>query len=186
MKRGRTDWTCRCPRTTLASVLAAADADVDSARGIYDRWNLGRYVRGDAFAKWLRRRRRERAARRTEDSAGPSASAPSLTSCSSPASSDSPTDSTSGGALALCLEAMTEAVQRGATGKVDLAGAIRALAALEKLRLEGQAEKRAQELHETRMTDYRAKQEAALEGVSKASQLTPEQVAEIRLKVLGL
>lgn len=56
----------------------------------------------------------------------------------------------------------------------------------DKLVLEQRAEERAAELHAAKMAELRKAQEQALDETSTAVRLTPEQVREIRLKVLGL
>lgn len=56
----------------------------------------------------------------------------------------------------------------------------------DKLAIEQRAELRAAELHEAKMAEVRKVQGEALEAVSRAIQLTPEQVVELRSKVLGI
>lgn len=56
----------------------------------------------------------------------------------------------------------------------------------DKLEMEKQAETRAMELHAEKMRELRKAQEAALKKTSESANLSPEQVREIRLKVLGI
>jgi len=55
-----------------------------------------------------------------------------------------------------------------------------------KLDIDREVNRRADEKHDVWKAEQQRKQAAALEAVSSAAQLTPAQVAEIRLKVLGL
>lgn len=64
--------------------------------------------------------------------------------------------------------------------------ALRAINDCLRLTHDERAEERAEERHAAWLTEHRRMQEAALSATAKSSQLTPEQVAEIRLKVLGL
>lgn len=56
----------------------------------------------------------------------------------------------------------------------------------DKLELEKISEARASEIHNAKMAELRKAQEQALEATTKDVRLTPEQVREIRLKVLGI
>lgn len=56
----------------------------------------------------------------------------------------------------------------------------------DKLELEKEAEQRAAEIHSEKMKEIRKAQEDALAVTTESAKLTPEQVREIRLKVLGI
>lgn len=63
---------------------------------------------------------------------------------------------------------------------------LRALLDHRRVDLDEAADRRAAELHEVKMSELRKVQDKALTTTAQVKGLTPEQVAEIRLKVLGL
>jgi len=210
MRSGRSDWTCKCPRSTLSRVHEAADAGREAARVVYVRLNLPCFVRWDAFRKWFGARRRAAEQRRREAGLGardsglgtagrmptpPAETAagrmPALptTDPDSPASSASSAFSAvASGQLPLTelIEAMRDSIARGDAKLYEIAAGMKALAVLTELQFRANVDRRAGDKHAAWKAEYAAKQDAALEQVSTAAQLTPEQVAEIRLKVLGL
>lgn len=99
----------------------------------------------------------------------------------SPGSGASPSE-----LLAACLRSLQVSIAANTLPEYRLADVIRALAKLSEIDIKERAEQRALELHETKMAEFRKLQETALETASEAARLTPEQVAEIRAKVLGL
>ncbi len=183
MKSGPTPWTTKCPATCIArarDMLAARR----KPREIFDTLNLQAHVPFHTFRRWCTRMRRELSHRRdsagpSEDGAMPSASAQSA--CHSSSSSAHPDR-----ILAATLQAMELAVATDSVPAYKLPDYIRAMVVLRDLALSEQADRRAEELHAVKLSELKAAQERALETVSTTSQLTPEQVAEIRLKVLGL
>lgn len=80
--------------------------------------------------------------------------------------------------------------QRADAGDPDglpgIATGIRALNDCLRLSLEEEAERRAAEIHAEKMKEIRKAQEDALAVTTESAKLTPEQVREIRLKVLGI
>lgn len=184
MKRGRTGWTAKCGRELLRRVKEAADACDLSARDIYDKFNLARFVKSDAFDKWCQRRRRERENRQAErfgfNQSGKELTAENAENAesteinnqdSSAASATSavalpeqPIDGTRIDlVIAQCVEAISEALATGRLGKLDVGKALRSLAALKELCIAEAAEKRAQELHEIKLADLRSKMKAAVD-----------------------
>ena len=152
-----------------ALVEAALDAQAESVREVYDRFNLQDSVTWDTFRHDATRRRRERDARVISPLAGDNGAPPDM---------DQLLDST--------LTYMQQAIDCRRLKPTTAVGFVAAICELRKLRVKEFVDKRAAELHEAKMATLRKAQNEALEGVSKSSQLTPEQVAEIRLKVLGL
>ncbi len=81
---------------------------------------------------------------------------------------------------------MAKAVELGDVPAYSLPGYVKAMVELDRLVFAADENKRASETHELKIAELRKRQAEALETVSKSSQLTEKQVAEIRLKVLGL
>jgi hypothetical protein len=197
MRNGRTSWTTKAPAETLRRAMEAVDARADTVRAIYDRLNLERFVRFATFERWARIRRRDRERRMgfgfNQTGVDPCAVEPAEIQ-----TPNSESDADAGGTpvgrmapsvelvMAQCAAAISEAMAAGRIGKLDVGKALRSLVSLKELSIAEAADKRAAEKHAAWVRDDRAKQNIALEAVSKSSQLTPEQVAEIRLKVLGL
>ena len=151
-------------------------------REIFDALNLQAHVPFATFRRWCTQVRAELKHRRgsAEGDADMSSSSASA-SCPSPSSSAHPDR-----ILSATLQAMELAVATDSVPAYKLPDYIRAMVALRDLALSEQADKRAEEIHAVKLAELKAAQERALETVSTTSQLTPEQVAEIRLKVLGL
>lgn len=169
MKRGRTSWTVKAPEALVQRVREALVGGRASARELYEQHNVQRYVRLSTFEHWCAVERRANAARKAGATDG-------LATDVDPAPA--------GTLLDRALDAVGDAMLRGDAKLYELGGVVRALVTLEQLRLSENADRRAAEKHTAWQNEYRAQQDAALRELS--DRLTPEQVAEIRLKVLGL
>ncbi|MFH1749107.1 MAG: hypothetical protein ABIG44_18910 [Planctomycetota bacterium] len=66
MKCGRLSWLTKLPPATKRTLDAQIDADVDTARTVYDRLKIVYYCPFSTFQKYFTRRRRERDARRED------------------------------------------------------------------------------------------------------------------------
>ncbi len=161
----------------------AVAAGREPARQTYRRLNLQRFVTLAAWDKTARRWKREAAARREmPDDGRDDSPARAGVGCMSASSS------LASNALSLAAELLADIRSAKAAGAkmYELVGALRGLMDMARYDLETAAGTRAEELHAARMAELRKRQEEALEGVTTQAALTPEQVAEIRLKVLGL
>lgn len=196
MKSGPTPWTVNCPPAVLAKLNEALDARDQSPRAIYDGLNLTRFCRFHTFRRYASARRKDRAARAGDyfgfNQTGPAGDAAALpTPDASPSSSDSPpaplppvsevTPAALSTATALCIEAITETLLAGRIGKLDVAKALRSLAALKQVAISEQAELRAQELHELKLADLRSQLRGAVESKTAAGTktLTREDVYDL-------
>ncbi|MBX3396512.1 MAG: hypothetical protein KF841_14215 [Phycisphaerae bacterium] len=74
----------------------------------------------------------------------------------------------------------------GAMKPTDAAALIARMQEYDRLQIIRDAETRAAEIHDAKMAELRKAQEQALEVTTNDVRLTPEQVREIRLKVLGI
>jgi len=164
MKNGRPSWTAKAAPALVAEVNALIDARDKSARAIYDERNLSRFARFSTFEHYFAVRRREREQRR-----GPAAG-PGDTSCSaSCSSSDGPSPQAVDAAIAGCVSAITDALLSGRIGKLDVGKALRSLAELKTLSIREDANRRAAELHATRMAKAKPATEEALRSTGTAA-----------------
>lgn len=166
MKRGKPAWTARISeplRRRVEDMLAAGTPATETFR----RLDLQRHVRRSTFSHWAATWKRQRA--ETSDRPGQTAAARTAE-ISAPAG-ESP------GLLGTCLEAIGEAVAAGRVKVYELTQAVRALVALEQLRLAQADEARKAELHEHRMKDFRAAVEQATDAGRKT--LSREDVYEL-------
>lgn len=202
MKSGPTPWTANCPQAVLAKIDEALDARDQSPREIYDALNLTRFCRFHTFRRYATQRRADRAARAEDqyfgfNQTGPvpaeeTAAAPDAP----PSSSHSPlplspvtevTPAALSTATALCIEAITETLLAGRVGKLDMAKALRSLAAVKQVSIAEEADKRAAELHATKMAkakpDVRQALQTAATPNAKGFREILEQVASGTLTV---
>lgn len=170
MKPGRPAWTAKAPPAVIAQAEELVDAARLSAREIHARLNLTQYGRLRSFERWATERRRRTAEGRE-----------TVTVKDGPATPPAP-----GELLAATLVSLHTAVQTGDVPAYKLPDVVRAMATLESLRLDAAADRRASELHELKLAELRKAQAAEVEKLGQTGRLTPDQVAEIRLKVLGL
>ena len=180
MKRGRTSWLIKLSPAVRRRVYAAIDADQPSAREIYNQYNLRRFTPFNTFRKTYTQRRKALADRMVRAAESESSESKSET-----AARGGGNAAAGGGvdaAIANCVNAITDKILTGRTGKLSVSRALGSLATLKGMRLRELADRRAQELHEAKMADA-AEQ---LDVMESNNELTAEQVAEIRLKVLGL
>ena len=190
MRRGRPTWTNRLGDALKRRVEDRVDAHDRTPRQLYNELNLCRFAGFRTFRGWVTERRRkqrregaEPAREKAPMNCGAVDSGPSVVPVCVPSSySSSAVDM----AIAGCVEAITEALLAGRIGKLDLGKALRSLKDLKTLGIEQDVNRRAEEKHAAWKAEQAAQQATALESVTQTSQLTPEQVAEIRLKVLGL
>lgn len=167
MKRGRKSWTAKVSRPALERIQAAIDGGED-ARAVFDRFNVQQYgISPRAFSGWCRVRRRDWAQRQE-----------------TPAASE--TAATVDTLLASLVEVLQVELDAGRMKPGQLPGALIAVSRAKKLDFEAAVEKRAAEVHEIKLAELRKTQGMALADVQQRAQLTNEQVAEIRSKVLGL
>ena len=143
-----------------------SDAD-ESVRSIFDRFGLAQ--RGLVLATFYRDVRRRRLQVAAYDAPVSRAS-------------DTPSwEDIDRAARRLALERLN-----AGDGKIyELALLSRSRREADRLEIDKKIEARAKELHEIKMEELLKDQSAALDNVAKAANLTPEQVAEIRLRVLG-
>jgi hypothetical protein len=174
MKRGRLSWFERLTDTQQRAVTAAIDPGVESARDIFDRLNLQRFTRRRTFRTFVTARRRERAARRGPRLVRPPAEPGESYSARLQRMRES------------AVAAIQEQIDRGDVKLYELNGTMRMLTGVDELEIERRADERAAELHQRKLTELRAQQEKGLGELEQSNRLTAEQVAEIRLKVLGL
>lgn len=151
------------------SLRSAADESIAS---IYRRFGLATEgVLLDSFYKYARAVRRTAAVQRMQEAGTP----------------DTAGDVPSMDALRdRLLVSMYEAAQAGGVKPYELASMYARVQEFDRLALIREAEKRRDEKHRLDMEERRKKQETALEDVSKVRRLSPEDVKEIREKVLGL
>lgn len=164
MKLGRPDWTTEAPSEELQAIHDWIDDESNyKAIDIYRQLKLGRYTRPRSFRRYVESRRAS-SRERVESGTTPPSSF----------SRDS-------------LEELT----RAAIGKALLTGTLPAyrlhsvLGVIQRSKIaevRQRAEGRAQEKYETQMAEAAER----LDVMETSSELTPEQVAEIKQKVLGL
>jgi len=164
MSAGRPDWTTKVPSEELQAIHEWIDDEANyKSIDIYRQLKLGRYTRPRSFRRYVEKRR-ESSRERVESGTTPPSSF----------SRDS-------------LEELT----RAAIGKALLTETLPAyrlhsvLSVIQRSKIaevRQQAEQRAQELHDLKM---KAAAEQ-LDEMETSNELTPEQVVEIKRKVLGL
>lgn len=164
MRRGQASWTTEVPPHELQAINDWIDSEADyRAADIYRALGVRRYCAQGTFRRYVSRRRTHLKARAEEGSLPPSSFSLDL----------------------------VEDMARGALGKALLTGempayalpnVLQAISKMDRAYTARAAERRAREWHEAK-----AKQMSKdLDEVAQASELTPEQVAEIRQRVLGL
>lgn len=184
MRRGRTEWSTRCPPAVKARADAAIAAGRQSAAEIHAELDLGRWCRRSTFAKYVAVKRRDLAARRAEAPAGDSGAPPSSPCCSG--APDAAARETAEAVLRTALDRMLREIELGEVPAYALPAFVRACVHLGELVIGQDGNRRAAELHEIKLADLRRKQAAALDEVSQATGLTDEQLGQIRSRVLGI
>lgn len=179
MKSGPTPWTSKISRPVLERIHAAVDGGAESPREVFDRFNVGQYgCSPRTFRRWFAVRRRSWTDRQEQR----------LT-AGATAEGHSPSGGTQGGAETVLLDSLVDSLQVALDSKrmpdKKLPEAMSSVVQVLKLGILRDENRRRDE-KQSWERDRRATQNAALDDVSKTAQLTPEQVAEIRLKVLGL
>lgn len=165
----RTGWIETLDAGRRRELELACDAQPrETATSMYLRFGLASVTPLRTFAHWVRRRRLAHRARAAE-TPGAATTAPSWEE------------------IELLARQQALARLRAGDPKVyELAVMLRAARDADRGELERRAAQRADELHEVRMARLRSEQSAALERTAQTARLTPEQVAEIRMRVLGL
>lgn len=183
--KGRKPWIAKVPSAELQAVHERIDSREDEPPdAIFAALNLARYTTVRTFRAYAEERRRERDWRdeRTAGAEGPHAGPhPDPLPGGEGGAAASP-----GGLLSRLLQSCLDAVNSGRMPAYAIPGAMQAAARVSELEYSAAAEKRAAELHEEKMRELRKRQDAALSEMATPAALTAEQVAEIRLKVLGL
>lgn len=183
MRKGRTSWVAQVPPGELQAIHERIDSVADeSAKSIFDGLNLVRYTRERTFRNYVTERRRERRwqeQRTTDDGDQGSGFGVQESASSSPSLSPD----------RLVEELLSEvlgAVRQGRAPAYALPSMIMAVCKVRETDIREQAEKRAGELHAAKLAELRKKQGTAIDQVAAERGLTPEVLAEIRSKVLGL
>ena len=160
-KRGRPTWTTKLDSAELQILHEWIDANEQyGAADLHRLFGLKKTVTPKTFRNYVRERRESAVRGGTE--AEPAVLPPR------PFSDDE-----------------LDVLARGAIGRA-LPGILHALVARRKLDLDAEANRRADELHAAKMSEFRKAQEAALRGAANDARLTEEQIAQIRERVLGI
>lgn len=150
-------------------------ASPDSATAIFRSEQLARYCSLRTFQLYARRRRAAAEPEGSRDQEREGDSDPQIL---GPAA---PTD-----VIDAAIAEMQRQLDGGLVKNYVLPNYVRSMQGLLELKLKQSAEVRAAELHAQKLAELRTAQDGALDDVSQAVQLTEQQVAQIREKVLGL
>ena len=170
-KRGRPTWTTKLDSAELQILHEWIDANEQyGAADLHRLFGLKKTVTPKTFRNYVRERRESAVRGGTE--AEPAVLPPRPF-------SDDELDVLARGAIG-------RALLGGDVKAYQLPGILHALVARRKLDLDAEANRRADELHAAKMSEFRKAQEAALRGAANDARLTEEQIAQIRERVLGI
>ena len=186
-RRGRKPWNASITAPLQALIDDELRAAALSVREIYDQHNLRRFATWHTFRQWAKTRQRELGVELSGADASPAPNDAAATGPSSSSSSASASDSSADCSpgtppsaanadglnrdmLLMTLQSMTQALLAGRCKPGHLASFMDSAVRLEKLRLDEQATRRANELHEAKMTELRGKMRAAVKSAEDAGQ----------------
>lgn len=166
MKRGRPTWSRRAGKATLQRIRAAAVAG-DDPSVLFVKFNLQQYgCTLRTFRRHVAMWKRDYTGRIETPETERAATADDL--------------------LQSLLDAVQVDIDAGRPLDGKMGDLIRATVAARKLDFEREAERRASEKHEAWKTELLRKQAQAADELGKAHGMTPELLAEIKSKVLGI
>lgn len=166
MKAGRVRWTKRVQERALERIHADLQAGLDP-RMVFNKYEIDRYrITPRTFAEYARYYLREWAARAEEPVEARKSSASDV--------------------LQSALDTTLYAIDAGRPIDKGVIFAIGAAVDVLKLDLNREAGRRANDKHEAWKAEHAKKQAAALDETAGPAGLTPEQLAVIKSKVLGI